>query len=344
MQRLVFRKKGILEWEEIDTPTISGGNQALVEPIAIARCDLDLPIVRGETLFRAPFPVGHEFVGRIKKVSEDLEEKFKIGTMVAIPFQISCGTCPTCLSLHTNSCETVPYTSAYGMPPGAQTFGGAISELLLVPYAEQMLFELDSNINPIGIASFSDNIAEVWKLAGRFLTKKKDPKTIVVGGNAGSIGLYTALYLHQTKKAEVMYVDTNRERIDLASSLGIPVTHFTTFPKPNERYDLVCDASATKEGWDFATRSLGKNAILSSASIFWTNRLEIPYLEMYNQGAEIHIGRVESLDSMQALYPEIQSGAFQPESIVTKTVSFAGAKEAWLEESIKLVVTRSSLD
>lgn len=340
MLRLVFRKKGILDWEEVETPTITGENQALVEPIAIARCDLDLPIVRGETLFRAPFPVGHEFVGRIKSLSEDLNGQYQIGSVVALPFQISCGTCPTCLSHHTNSCETVPYTSAYGMPPGAQNVGGAISELIKVPYAKQMLFEVDSNIDPIGIASLSDNIAEVWKLAGRFLDRKKDPKTLVVGGNAGSIGLYTALYLHQTKKAEVMYVDTDRSKIELASSLGIPVTHFTTFPKPNEKYDLVCDASATKEGWEYATRSLGKNAIFSSASIFWTNRWEIPYLEMYNQGVEIHIGRVESLDSMKALYPEIQKGIFTPEKIVTKTVSFAEAKEAWLEESIKLVVTR----
>lgn len=340
MLRLVFRKKGILEWEEVITPTITGENQALVEPIAIARCDLDLPIVRGETLFRAPFPVGHEFVGRIKKISEDLEGKFQIGSLVAIPFQISCGTCPSCLSIHTNSCETVPYTSAYGMPPGAHAVGGAISELIKVPYAKQMLLELDPKLNPVGIASLSDNISEVWKLAGRFLERKKDPKTLVVGGNAGSIGLYTALYLHQTKKAEVMYVDTNRERIDLATSLGIPVTLVSNFPKPTEKYDLVCDASATKEGWEFATRSMGKNAILSSASIFWTNRLEIPYLEMYNQGAEIQIGRVESIDSMKALYPEILKGIFTPEKIVTKTVSFAEAKEAWLEESIKLVVTR----
>lgn len=340
MKRLIFRKKGILEWEETEAPTINGENQALVEPIAIARCDLDLPIVRGETLFRAPFPVGHEFVGRIKAVSEDLLNTVSIGSTVALPFQISCGTCPSCLSHHSNSCETVPYTSAYGMPPGAHHVGGAIAELIKVPFAKQMLFEVDSQIDPVGIASLSDNIAEVWKLAGRFLERKKHPKTLVVGGNAGSIGLYTALYLHQTKKADIMYVDTDRKRIDLANSLGIPVTHFIAFPKPNEKYDLVCDASATKEGWEFATRSMGKNAILSSASIFWTNRFEIPYLEMYNQGAEIHISRVESLDSMKALYPEIKNGSFTPEKIVTKTVSFEDAKEAWLEESIKLVVTR----
>ncbi|TGL38947.1 zinc-dependent alcohol dehydrogenase [Leptospira perdikensis] len=340
MRRLMFRKKGILEWEELNPLTITAENQVIIEPVSIARCDLDLPILRGETLFRAPFPVGHEFVGKIKLVSEDLVGLYSPGMTVAVPFQISCGSCPSCLSHHTNSCESVPYTSAFGMPPGAQSFGGAIADEIKIPFAKQMLFEVDQKIDPVGIASLSDNIAEVWKLAGRFLNQKKDPKVLVVGGLAGSIGLYTALFLHQTKKAEVLYADTDKTRIQLAESLGIPVEHFTTFTKPTNKYDLVCDASANKAGWDFAVRSLGKNAIFSSASIFWTNQWEIPYLEMYNQGVEIHLGRVESKDSMEALYPYILSGTFTPEKIVTRTANFNDAKEAWLEESIKLVITK----
>lgn len=340
MRRLMFRKKGILEWEEVDPIVITGENQVIIEPISIARCDLDLPIVRGETLFRAPFPIGHEFVGKIKSVSEDLANLYSIGMTVAVPFQISCGSCPACLNHHANSCDSVPYTSGYGMPPGAHSFGGAIADEIKIPFAKQMLFVVDNKINPVGIASFSDNIAEVWKLAGRFLGQKKDPKVLVVGGHAGSIGLYTALFLHQTKKAEVLYVDTDTTKIQLAESLGIPVESFSNFPKPTKKYDLVCDASANKQGWDFAVRSLGRNAIFSSASIFWTNQWEIPYLEMYNQGVEIHLGRVESKDSMEALYPYILSGIFTPEKIVTKTANFDDAKEAWLEESIKLVITK----
>ncbi|TGL53457.1 alcohol dehydrogenase [Leptospira meyeri] len=340
MRRLMFRKKGILEWEETQPPVITSENQVILEPIAIARCDLDLPILRGETLFRAPFPVGHEFIGKIKSVSEDLTNLYSEGMIVASTFQISCGTCPACLIHHSNSCESVPYTSGYGMPPGAHSFGGAIADEIKIPFAKQMLLEIDKKINPVGIASLSDNIAEVWKLAGRFLNQKKDPKVLVVGGHAGSIGLYTALFLHQTKKAEVIYVDTNPTRVQLAESLGIPVEHFVQFPKPTKKYDLVCDASANKLGWDFAVRSLGRNAIFSSASIFWTNQWEIPYLEMYNQGVEIHLGRVESKDSMEALYPFILSGEFTPEKIVTNQVSFHDAKDAWLEESIKLVITK----
>ncbi|HMZ36448.1 MAG TPA: alcohol dehydrogenase catalytic domain-containing protein, partial [Leptospiraceae bacterium] len=68
MKRLVFQKKGIIDWEECPAPVITGPNQAIVRPLAIARCDLDIPIVLGQTLFRPPFAIGHEFVGSIESV------------------------------------------------------------------------------------------------------------------------------------------------------------------------------------------------------------------------------------------------------------------------------------
>ncbi|KPA26392.1 Alcohol dehydrogenase, catalytic domain protein, GroES-like family [Leptospira interrogans] len=63
MKRIVFKKKHILEWENVPEPKIQGINQAIVKPIAVSRCDLDLPIVNGYTLFRPGIPIGHEFVG-----------------------------------------------------------------------------------------------------------------------------------------------------------------------------------------------------------------------------------------------------------------------------------------
>lgn len=340
MQKLVFRKKNTLEWIETSKKQITSKNSAIVTPLAIARCDLDLPIVRGETLFRPPFSIGHEFVGKVVDISEDQKDRFKIGDYVAVAFQISCGNCPSCISQYSNSCETVPYTSAYGMPPGSTSFGGAVADEVLVPFADQMMVKLPESIHPVDIASFSDNIAEVWKLAGQFLKRKKDPKVLVVGGLARSISIYTALFLTQTKQAEVVYVDTNKESIDMTERIGIQSEHLTSFPKPTKKYDIVVDCSATKEGWTFASRSLGKNSILSSASIFWTNALEIPYLEMYNQGAEIHVSRVSSKESMVSVLPYIASGEFTPGKVVTKIAKFEDAKEAWLEESTKLVVVK----
>lgn len=128
--------------------------------------------------------------------------------------------------------------------------------------------------------------------------------------------------------------------MDLAESLGIPSMYSQTFPKSAGRFDIVCEASNTEEGWAFAMRSLEKNGIFSSGSLFWSNKLSIPYLELYNFGAEIHLGRVDSIESMRELLPLIESGQFTPGKIVTSVASFDEAKEAWMESSIKLVIQR----
>lgn len=339
MRRLVFQKKSIIDWEEVPNPKIMGINQAIVKPITIARCDLDLPILKGQTLFRPPFAIGHEFIGEITEISEDIAEEFPIGTRVAVSFQVSCGHCVQCQKGISNSCDTVPMTSGFGMPPGAAHFGGALADFVHIPYASQMLLKIPPHIDSIAVASLSDNISEAWKLAGKYIKSVKSGSALVVGGEASSIGLYTALFLHQTKEMSVVYWDTNRERVDFAASLGIPVEWKETFPKSAGRFNLVCDASSSESGWNLATRSLAARGILTSASIFWTNKLNIPYLEFYNQGIELQIGRVESKESMPEIMKFIESGIFTPGQIVTSTASFQDAKDAWMEPSIKLVIT-----
>jgi alcohol dehydrogenase len=58
----------------------------------VATCDLDQPMIFGQTPFQFPIHLGHECV------AEDVEgpEAFTAGDRVVVPFQISCGTCERC--------------------------------------------------------------------------------------------------------------------------------------------------------------------------------------------------------------------------------------------------------
>lgn len=340
MKSLFYQKKNTIVWNEIEEPVLTKSNQMIVEPIAIARCDLDLPIIQGGTLFRPGFPIGHEFIGRVVELSDDLQGNYKLNSNVAISFQISCGVCPACLEQQSKNCKETSFISDYGMPPGAHEYGGALSERVKIPYASQMALPVSKDLDPVSIASLSDNISEAWKLAGRFFDRKPNGKILIVGGLASSIGLYTALLAHQVYSGEVMYWDNDRERIELAESLGIPTTYSKVFPKSAGKFDIVCETSNTIEGWTFALRSIDKNGIFSSGSLFWSNQLPFPYLELYNYGVEIHLGRVDSIESMKSLLPLIESGQFTPGKIVTTVASFEDTKEAWMEPSIKLVIKK----
>lgn len=340
MQQLTLIKRGTLEWRETETPRITGANQALVRPLAVARCDLDIAIATGQTLFRAPFALGHEFVGEIVATSEDLASEYKAGTKVAVAFQVACGSCGECDRGHSNACASISGFHDYGMGGGGKVFGGALSDIVHVPYAKHMLLPLPADTDLVAVASLSDNIAEAWKLAGFYLEKEPGTPVLVMGGLASSIGLYTTA-LARAMGSEVLYLDNDKTRLALAESFGAQVEEIKEIPKAwQKRYPLVAECSGVEAGFRFCLKSVAPFGTVSAASVYWTNDYSIPYLELYNIGAVIRIGRVDSREMMPKVLEFIQKGKFPVAKVVSHVAAWSEARDAWLEPGTKLVVKR----
>ncbi len=62
MQHLVFSGPGSLQWQECPDPQLNGPRDALLRPLAVARCDLDPVIALGLYPITPPFAMGHEMV------------------------------------------------------------------------------------------------------------------------------------------------------------------------------------------------------------------------------------------------------------------------------------------
>src|SRR5687768_15573405 len=103
MRQLTFLEPGKLEWREAPDPRMEGEREALVRPIAVATCDLDLGIVRGAVPLGGPFAFGHEGVAEVIEVGDDVS-RVTPGQLVSIPFQVSCGECGHCRRGLTGSC------------------------------------------------------------------------------------------------------------------------------------------------------------------------------------------------------------------------------------------------
>ena len=72
MRELTFVGPGKVEWRDAPAPVLDGPNQALVRPIAVATCDLDVMLLRGNApMFGANFPLGHECIARGKLAPKD---------------------------------------------------------------------------------------------------------------------------------------------------------------------------------------------------------------------------------------------------------------------------------
>lgn len=74
MRALVFKGPMDLGWEEVDTPQLMEPRDALVRPLAVARCDLDPAIAIGLYPMPAPFVMGHEMVGEVVATGDGVSE------------------------------------------------------------------------------------------------------------------------------------------------------------------------------------------------------------------------------------------------------------------------------
>jgi threonine dehydrogenase-like Zn-dependent dehydrogenase len=159
--RALFAGGGELpHFRDIPEPHLENGLDALVEPVAVALCDLDVPLIQNHLPSAAPYPVGHEFTARVKSVGESVI-RFRAGDLVTVPFQISCGMCKRCHTRRQLDCLSVPALSTFGLAPfGGGAWGGAACDLVRVPFADAMLLLLPDSVDPIALASVSDNVAD----------------------------------------------------------------------------------------------------------------------------------------------------------------------------------------
>ena len=65
MRQLTCTGPNAIEWRDVPEPRLQGDGEALIRPLAVARCDIDLFLTAGLFPARGPFALGHECVAEI---------------------------------------------------------------------------------------------------------------------------------------------------------------------------------------------------------------------------------------------------------------------------------------
>ena len=171
MQQLTMTADRQVEWWDVPAPVLQGPGEALVRPLAVALCDLDQPILRGEAPIPGPIAIGHEFVAEVTEVGDEVRAVAP-GDRVVVPFQISCGACARCRRGQTGDCTSVAPRAMYGFGAFGGDWGGALSDLVRVPFADAMLVAAPVGIAPAVLASASDNIPDGWRTVAPHLAQR----------------------------------------------------------------------------------------------------------------------------------------------------------------------------
>ena len=336
----MFRGPMAIAWEEIETPKLLEPRDALVRPIAVARCDLDPAIAIGLYPMPAPFVMGHEMVGEVVAVGEAISN-VHLGDKVIVPFQLSCMTCAPCLRGHTNACVNVPSGTAFGLGShGGIDLGGALAELVRVPWADVMLIPLPEGMDPVVAAGIPDNVSDGYRCVAAPLAERPGAPVLVVGGLAPSVGLYAVMAALALGAERVVYVDDDAARLELAAAAGAEVVNAKDqwdSLKLAERFPIVVDANVLDPGRNFALRSVEPCGVCTSVSGGASSRSNLPLQSMYLKGVRYEIGRVHACATARPVLDLVSSGALDPARIINKVVPFSEAVEGMILPVTKVV-------
>lgn len=340
MRALVFRGPMDLAWEDVETPRLIEPRDALVRPIAVARCDLDPAIALGLYPMPAPFVMGHEMVGEVVAIGDAISN-VRLGDKVIVPFQLSCMTCAPCLRGHTNACVNVPSGTAFGLGPhGGIDLGGALAELVRVPWADVMLIPLAEGMDPVTAAGIPDNVSDGYRCVAAPLAEQPGGPVLVVGGLASSVGLYAVMAALALGSKRVVYVDDDAARLELALAAGAEVVDAKDqwdSLKLAERFPIVVEANVLDSGRNFALQSVEPCGVCTSVSGGASSRSNLPLQSMYLKGVRYEIGRVHACATARPVLDLVSSGALDPARIINKVVPFSEAIEGMILPVVKVV-------
>ncbi len=342
MRQLTFEEAGRYGWREVPEPEITAPEQALVRPLMVACCDLDVAVCHGRLPLPPGYAVGHEGLAEVVAVGDDVNS-VQVGDRVVVPFQISCGTCRECRRGVTGSCGSVPLMAAYGMAPIAGLDGGGfMSDLVLVPYADAMLIGVPDAIEPIAIASLSDNIPDGWRAVAPYseVLDKLDPaeRRVLVVGRL-SIGLYAAAFA-AALGAQVDYVDTDPQRLAAAEKLGAVVHDREKPDKSWDRYPVTVHTSADASLLAATLRATWPDGVCTDTGVYYQPTVEMPLLSMYTRGVQFVTGRVNARVVIPHVLELLPDG-LDLSPAVDRVVAWEDAPSVWPTMTGKTVFTRA---
>lgn len=340
MEQLTLVEPGRIEWRDVPEPRLEGDGEALVQPLAVARCDIDLPYVSGLLPPPHPFALGHECIGEIVALGGAVGG-LRTGQRVIVPFQISCGRCPRCARGHTGSCSSVPFLSAFGLPLSGREWGGALSDLIRVPFAEAMLVPAPDDVPAWWLAAVADNAADGWRCVAPHLAERPGAPVMVVIGLAPSVGLYAADAALALGAERVDVVSPDTAVLSVAERIGANAIE-SSFEGKRGPYPITVDASGDLAGLRLAIRSADLEGVCTSAVYYPGDEIPVPLGRMYTKGVRLDTGRCHARSVIPAVCDAIARGRLHPDVITTSRASWRDAATAMATPAVKLVVERDS--
>jgi alcohol dehydrogenase len=342
VRQLTCTAPGVVEWCEVAQPELREPTDALVRPVAVARCEIDPFLVLAGPTRADRFALGHEAVAEVVAIGDGVSA-VEVGALALPSFQVSCGSCVQCRRGKSAICSAYPILSDYGMEPlSGVEYGGMVSDLVRVPHADTMLTPLPAGLDPVAVASVPDNVLDGYRAVAPHLARHPGADVTIACHGIPSIALYAAQTALALDAGTVTVASADDAVLALAAQLGARPLRVDFTARPPEKWELVVDCGIDPAGFQWALRATEPEGVLQSVSSYLDDTIPVALRRLYTLGIELHIGRAHSAALLPEVVALVADGRLRPELVTTTVIGWDEAPERFLEPTVKLIVDRTA--
>src|ERR1700730_8628979 len=211
MKAFVYRGPGKKALEERPKPEITAPTDAIVKISKTTICGTDLHILKGDVPSCQPGRIlGHEGVGVVDKTGPAVTA-FKPGDSVLISCISACGKCAYCRKLMYSHCTTGGWILG-------NTIDGTQAEFVRTPYADTSLYHIPDGADEEALVMLSDILPTGFECG--VLNGKVQPGSVIAIVGSGPVGLAALLTAQFFSPAEIIMIDLDANRLEVAKRLG----------------------------------------------------------------------------------------------------------------------------
>jgi threonine dehydrogenase-like Zn-dependent dehydrogenase len=334
MRANVIHGKGDVRVEDRPDPGIRRPADAVVRVVAACVCGSDLWPYRGVGEVGSPRPIGHEFVGIVEEIGDEVRT-VRPGDFVIAPFVASDGTCPHCRNGITTSCDN---RADWGRDDrdGLPVDGGQ-GQYVRVPWADGTLVATpsvpDAALVP-SLLTLSDVMCTGHHAA---VAAQAGPGRSVVVVGDGAVGLSGVLAARRLGAERIIAMSRHASRQALATEFGatdiVAERGEEGAAKVRELLggvlaDAVLECVGTKESMEQALAVTRPGGHLGYVGVP-AGGPELPIGRLFANNITVAGGVAPARAYIPDLLPDVLSGAIDPGRVFDLTLPLEKAPDAY---------------
>jgi 2-desacetyl-2-hydroxyethyl bacteriochlorophyllide A dehydrogenase len=343
MRAVTFQAPGEVQIDEVAEPELLAPDDAIVRVDASGICGSDLHIYHGRVQIEPGFVIGHEFVGEVIAVGDDVI-RVSVGDRVLGTYGTACGECFFCKREEFHKCDEA---RVYGHGATLGSLQGAQAEQVLVPHANLTLRRVPQGLSD-DVALFAGDVMGTGfhAIDSRPLV---EGETVAILG-MGPVGLCAVQAAKAAGASEIVAIDTVEDRLKMAESFGATPVHLTEQePRAEVKkltegrgVDLAVEAVGHPDALDLALRLARKAGTVSVTGVY-AERTEVHMGVLWIKALTLTSGHANVIKHLDRVLELLTEGKLDPAPLVTHHMKLDEAADAYRvydnREALKIVLS-----